>query len=172
MKTSQKNYEEALKEWKRQQDEAREAGEYLANHQQDALLEQKKVNWELRRSMICKDKASLDSLKLEIKKMQGKLEKADETKAALDAQADVEANLRVDLDGLLGGKTRQDIQNAWAAAGNLNDFFRGETRRDEFLKPNTRCPLCGSKEHPYCEGVEPPADDDFETMVAELQHRL
>ena len=182
-KTADDTFAAATETWKTQQETARESTEYLNEHSADSLLAGKKEAWELRRADlvntenalaqehtgVSNDTASLKKKKSRLEKHSKELSEAEGKLRDLQGIIDKE---QATLIQLLGGKTRQDIQNAWAAAGKLDEFFRGEVQRKEFLRPGTECPLCGSKEHPYCEGTDVPTDSDYAKTASELSQRL
>ena len=45
---------------------------------------------------------------------------------------------------------------AWQYARSIADYAEARAR----LHPGEACPLCGSKDHPLCEGIEPKPDED------------
>ena len=182
-KTADDTFAAATETWEKQQEAARESTDYLNGHSADSLLAGKKDAWELRRAELVKaenalaqDRKGVSDDAASLKKKKSKLEKFSKELSEAEKQLrDLQEKIteeQAKLNGFLGDKTRQDIQNAWAAAGKLDEFFRGEVQRKEFLRPGTECPLCGSKEHPYCEGAKTPTDSDYAKTVSELSKRL
>ena len=182
-KEADDKFANAKKSWETAQSQAQEAKDYLASHPSDMLLEQNKEPWELRRRALVgleqsnadEEKAIAEEAK-KLNKAKTALEKLDakvkETEKKLQEQIEKIAQEEAKRKALLGEKSRDDIQNAWAAASKLSAFFTGETRRSDYLKPNERCPLCGSERHPYCEGTPVPDNDEYNALGTELKNRL
>ncbi|MBQ9367813.1 MAG: exonuclease subunit SbcD [Victivallales bacterium] len=178
-----KDFRNAKKSWEVAQSQAQNSMDYLTFHPDDGQLEQKKKNWVLRQcalfaseqnnateeKAIDEEAKKLDKAKTTLEKLQAKVK---ENEKKLQEQNEKIALEQTKREGLLGGKSRDDIQNAWAAAGKLNEFFKGETQRSEFLQPNQPCPLCGSTHHPYCEGTPVPDSDEYNALWTELKKRL
>lgn len=180
--TAQQAYNTALDIWNQKQAEARDSKEYLENHQADRELGNKREGWELRRAALVAlegrnveeanaVKAEETELENDKKKLKKKITEKNKTFDNLQTITASIENLENTKNKALAGKTLGDINDLLAAAGKLQDFFKGNNSRKAFLTPGQPCPLCGSTTHPYCDGSAVPENHDYSQDVADLRAR-
>ncbi len=182
-KKAEEDFGRAETLWKMQEEKARKSSAYLAEHAADEMLALKKEAWEQRLTTLVEDECALakeivvlESEKSAIQKKEALMSMAEkaleEEEKKLRGHDEDLSKERTKQSELLDGKTREDIQNAWAAAGKLEEFFDGAVQRKEFLRPDSPCPLCGSRNHPYCDGTDAPASDEYAKIKSDLKTRL
>ena len=181
--TAQNAYDAALLTWKQQQADASTSREYLDAHQADKELASRREGWELRRAALvaletsnANDANAVEAeareLKLANDRLKMDIARMNQTATDLQAITFSIEQLEKEKGEALAGKTKDEIMSLWAAAGKLQDFFEGNNSRQTFLTPKERCPLCGSTDHPYCDGSVEPEPHDYSEDIAELKARL
>ena len=181
--TAQGTYDTAKQTWDEQQAAASISTEYLEAHKADQELANKREGWELRRAALvtletsnADDAQTVDeeanTLACNKSKLKKKIAKKDETASELKNTTDSIEEQEKAKSKALAGKTKDEITNLWAAAGKLQDFFNGNNSREAFLTEGEECPLCGSKDHPYCDGTAKPKPHNYSKDAADLKARL
>ena len=152
------------KNWAEIQKSSEAAQEYLKSHDADQHLETKKAGWEeRRRTLVASEKANLaEQKKAEAKQQELDLSrkgleplKKQETKAkkAYDDHQLQLSNADKIIKDLLGGNTREAIEQELERARESKTFYERAASYEEVRKtllPGEKCPLCGSTEHPLC----------------------
>ena len=188
-KKHHRQFEQAEEEWKKLQESSRIAQEYLASHEADRLLENRRAVWEERRQALAKaesagrtERQKADALQKELELAAKDLaplqkrEKAAET--ALAEHARQLENAEAERKRLLNGHTREAVKEELLRAIASQAFYKraadyGEDRKK--LRPGEMCPLCGSREHPLCTETEIRANryeqdiGRLKTTLAELE---
>ncbi|GEM_PF-232673 len=176
-------FSKAQKLWQKKQDAAKASTDYLKTHDSDKALAGRQPNWELRRQQLVSLEAanateskdlrdaqkSLDGMRADLQK------KSDDAKQTAVQLADLAVRIgdnEKKQAALLDGRTPEELNDLYAAAGKLQDFFKDSDSRKAFLVPNQPCPLCGSKEHPYCDGTATPEPHDYSQDRKALKTRL
>jgi len=181
-----RQFEQAEESWKKLQESSAAAGTYLASHGADRQLETSRAAWEERRLALVQreaaDKADREkaaAMRREFEqasKKLGPLQKSE--KAAEKALSDHREQLKnagEEKKRLLGGRTRQEISDELLRIVASQAFYdRAATYEEDRknLRPNEKCPLCGSEEHPFCTAGEIRAnmyEQDIKTWKAVLE---
>ncbi len=173
------------KTWEEAQAQSAEASAYLEAHGADDVLAHQRPVWEEQRRQVVADEADVERQaqtveglqkaqkreETRLKKLKQSLSEAEAGSARLVAEAaDTEAKLQAHL----GGKTQQELEKIREAALRVKNYWEqamGYAEQRHKLKANEACPLCGSKEHPFCDH-EPEADPQdavIQTVDAQLK---
>ncbi|MBR0459614.1 MAG: exonuclease subunit SbcD [Victivallales bacterium] len=184
---AENTFQEAQQTWEESQKQTEDAKRYLKQHPDDKRLAAKKEAWELRRVELCRTEKALDTKKSQLEKQEQERDKVAKELRSLQKELEayqkererVEANeqkAQQTLDKLYDGQTLEEIQKALLNANHLKNFCISaasyEEKRQVELHPGKPCPLCGSLEHPYCEGVSIPSKTQYDALVQQLEQRL
>jgi|GEM_PF-880236 len=162
----------------------KEENDWLSVHQEDQKLEailsglQEKENLlgelrEKQQALFLQKKGKEEQLRGAKRTQAGNQSADDEAQAKAKAKAEELTQSEKALSILLGGKElpvlRQDLEqmkDGKAAKQRVLDYDKARLT----LKSGEACPLCGSKEHPYC--TETPHFDMDDTLIASLSKRI
>ncbi|MCQ2378319.1 MAG: exonuclease subunit SbcD [Victivallaceae bacterium] len=178
--------DENAKRFALREKEFSDAEAHLAAHPGDAALEEKKRAWESRRHDLAdaaaKNQRDAETLARDRRELDGRREKAADAAAHLAEMQKTAAERRRLLDGekekrarILDGKSEKELRESCAAAAKLSDFFRDGADRSLFLTEKSPCPLCGSVDHPYCNGGALPPEKTaagMDELYAAFRKRL
>ncbi|MBO4490572.1 MAG: exonuclease subunit SbcD [Lentisphaeria bacterium] len=156
------------KKWRSLEKKSEAAQKYLAEHAADRELENRKELWEERRKNLVKaekenaeKQKKADTLQRELDRKCAELEPLrEQERKAKGAEADhlrKRQNAETRIKELLDGHTEEEIHQQLINTIQSQEFYKSalsyEDARKE-LRPDERCPLCGSFEHPFCTEIE------------------
>ncbi len=168
LKKHRREFSRAEKNWAEIRKSSEAAQEYLKIHAADQSLENRKAGWEERRRILAAaEKANLaEQKKAEAKQQElnrsrkglEPLKKQEEkAKKAYDDHRLQLRNADEKIKALLGGNTREAIEQELERARESKAFYERAASYEEVRKtllPGEKCPLCGSTEHPLCDENE------------------
>ncbi len=169
--------------WNNKYRQAEDARKYLEAHPNDATLATRQPSWEGQRQIIVELEKAIASQTDDLNTEESELNKNTAAQEKQRKQISIQENALTALqqslkeynaayEKLLEGRTKEELQNAKAAAGKLEDFFNTGAKREDFLTPETPCPLCGSTSHPYCESTASPQTDFINSVYHDLDRKL
>ncbi len=170
------------KKWRALEADSKLAQEYLAGHPADLELEHRRAVWEERRLNLVKAENANSEQRKQVEALQQELDRRRGEQAPLrdrEQQAEkAEAlhrqrlqEIETKITELLDGHTEEEIQQQMQNLTFSQAFYKkAKSYEDErkMLKPGKECPLCGSPDHPFCDGAGLP-ENKFEAELASLR---
>jgi len=180
------NFRQAAKVWEELQTGSALAQEYLNSRAADHDLETRKAVWEERRkSLVLSETADLaeqnrvNSMQRELNEIRQKLEPLRKQELMAEkivtGQQQKLKNAEEKIKELLRGSTREEIRKNLLNAIQLQAFEERSASYEEDrkkLRPNRRCPLCGSFDHPFCDSKQELRKEVYSETVKELQNTI
>ena len=154
--------------WRSLEKNSEAARKYLAEHAADRELENRKELWEERRKNLVKaekenaeKQKKTDTLQRELDRKCEELEPLrEQERKAKEAESDhlrKRQNAETKIKELLDGHTEEEIERQLINTIQSQEFYKRALSYEEArkeLRPDERCPLCGSFEHPFCTEIE------------------
>ena len=133
------------------------ANQIISDGRESIGREQKKI--EKAQAALAAPPAEIGQAKEKVEELQAAQSSA---KEAADAAAKEWEGHQAELEGWVNA-----ARVAWDLARSLATYEEARAK----LRPGQECPLCGAKEHPFCEGLVPQPDDKKKELDAAERRR-